>query len=237
MTSPSFWTPLKEADRPALGVILLTLAAMVAYAYLGTAPAYDRLFGVGLGEGHSLYRGLWPVGAAFLLLGLVPVVAALLGGARPAALGLCLGDWRFGLKAIGIALPLVTPILYVSALDRAFQVEYPLAPWASRSAAHFVAWAGIYLAYYIGWESGFRGVQQIWLGQRIGPFPALLVQTATSTLLHIGKPMGETFAALLAGPLFGLLALRTGSVLWLIVLHWLIGVLNDLLCVLRSSGW
>jgi membrane protease YdiL (CAAX protease family) len=237
MNRPTFWAPLKEADRPALVVILVTLAAMVAYAYFGTAPAYDRLLGTGLGEGHSLYRGLYPVGAAFLLLGLIPVVAALLSGARPEALGLCLGDWRFGIKALGVALPLLAPILYIGAVDRAFQLEYPLAPWAARSGSHFAAWAGIYLVYYIGWETGFRGVQQLWLGRRIGHLQALLVQTATSTLLHIGKPAGETFAALIAGPLFGLLALRTGSVVWLILLHWLIGVLNDFFCVLRSTGW
>jgi membrane protease YdiL (CAAX protease family) len=59
---------------------------------------------------------------------------------------------------------------------------------------------------------------------------AILIQTMASTLLHIGKPAPETFAAIIAGVAFGLIAWRTRSILAPVALHWGIGVLNDMFC-------
>lgn len=237
MSGPALLGPLRDADRPALAVTLVALAAMTAYAYFGMAPFFDRLAGpeAVLREGHDLHRRLYQVASAFFLLGAVPAFAARVFGARPADLGLSLGDWRFGLKLLALAIPVLAGVLYLGAADRELQIEYPLTAWAGRSTEHFAAWSGIYFFYYVGWEVGFRGVLQIWLGRRIGDLGAMLVQTAASTLLHIGKPAAETFAALVAGPLFGLAALRTRSVLWVLALHYAIGVLTDLFCLLRRA--
>jgi membrane protease YdiL (CAAX protease family) len=224
--------PLRAADRSALAVTLVALGAMTAYAYFGMAPFYDRAFGP-----DPLWRSVYQVLCAFLLLGVVPVAGAFTAGARPADIGFCLGDWRFGLKLVVVAAPLLAPLLYLSMGEADFQAEYPLTRWAAGSSAHFAAWSAVYLVYYVGWETGFRGVLQLWLGARLGDVPAMLVQTAASTLLHIGKPAGETFAALVAGPLFGLAAIRARALWPVLLLHWTIGVLTDLFCLVRSGRW
>ena len=52
-----------------------------------------------------------------------------------------------------------------------------------------------------------------------------------STVMHIGKPEGETMAAIVAGLVFGLVAMRTRSVLYVILLHWYVGLMTDLFCI------
>jgi membrane protease YdiL (CAAX protease family) len=73
------------------------------------------------------------------------------------------------------------------------------------------------------------------LRDAVGAANAILIQTIPSTLLHIGKPDGEIFAAILAGIAFGIIALRTKSILYVFVIHWLIGVTLDFLIVSTSG--
>ena len=74
------------------------------------------------------------------------------------------------------------------------------------------------------------------LRERLGTGGALLFQTAISTLVHIGKPVGELVGAAPAGFLFGAAALRTRSVLWPLLLHWYLGALMDVESVRRAHG-
>jgi len=64
----------------------------------------------------------------------------------------------------------------------------------------------------------------------------LLFQTSASTLLHIGKPFAEIWAALAAGFVFGLLAERLRSVWPLVIVHWALGFFTDFFCA-RAAGW
>ena len=65
--------------------------------------------------------------------------------------------------------------------------------------------------FYLGWEFHFRGFLQFGLGGRLGPVNAILIQVMASSLLHIGKPPIETFAAIGGGVLWGVIAYRTQS--------------------------
>jgi membrane protease YdiL (CAAX protease family) len=56
---------------------------------------------------------------------------------------------------------------------------------------------------------------------------AVLIQTAASALLHIGSPATETFGAILAGLLWGALALRTRSLLSGLGQHYVLGISLD----------
>ncbi|MFH1084920.1 MAG: CPBP family intramembrane glutamic endopeptidase, partial [Chloroflexota bacterium] len=130
--------------------------------------------------------------------------------------------------------PIGVVVIYLGATDPGLQAEYPLAkslvptPWA------FAALELYYLVYYWGWEFFFRGFMLFGIERAAGPVLAVGVTILASTLAHIGKPSGETFAAIIAGVIGGYVALRTRSILYPILLHWLLGVATDVFVLLRA---
>ena len=86
-----------------------------------------------------------------------------------------------------------------------------------------------YLTFYLGWEFCFRGFMQHGLRQTMGDANALFVQVAASALLHIGKPTSESFGAIAAGIVWGVIAFRSRSLLAGLLLHFLLGITLDLL--------
>ena len=71
------------------------------------------------------------------------------------------------------------------------------------------------------------------LEARFGAFAAILIQTIPSAIVHIGKPVGESFGAILAGLVFGYLAVRTRSILYPLILHAVVGIGMDLFITIR----
>ncbi len=105
---------------------------------------------------------------------------------------------------------------------------YPFAKAACAGARTFAGYELTYLfLYYLPWESVFRGVLFLPLIPIVGLIPALAVQTAISTLLHIGHPDAEVYAAAGAGLVFGLIAYATGSFLYTFILHAATGIATD----------
>lgn len=88
------------------------------------------------------------------------------------------------------------------------------------------------LLFYTAWEFFFRGFLLFGLQKDFGIWAAICIQTIPSCLWHIGLPTGEIFASIAAGILFGILAVRTRSILWAFLLHLLIGVGTDLFIVM-----
>jgi membrane protease YdiL (CAAX protease family) len=232
--------PLREIDRPTLVGVLGGILLCCVYLYPGHHSFFTRHLGhlVPARPFAEWAAHGYQFGAAFVLLFLVPLGWARFGaGLRPADLGLQLGDWRLGLKLVLIGMLVLAGPLYLNGGQADFQAEYPLAKIASRSAGLFVLWELCYLVYYISWEFFFRGFWQQGLSRgALGVAGALALQTAVSTIMHIGKPAGETFSAIVGGLAFGLIALRTRSILYVLLLHWYRGIATDLFCALRARG-
>ena len=174
---------------------------------------------------------------ALLLLGLLPLAGLRLGWGVPLReLGVGAGDWRWGLRFALVGAAVATPLVWIGSHDPAFQAEYPLTKLAGRSGTTWVLWELTYLLYYLGWEAYFRGALLFGLRERLGVPGALALQTAISTLAHLGKPVGELLAAAPAGFLFGAAALRARSFLWPLLLHWFVGALMDVLAFHQARG-
>jgi len=133
---------------------------------------------------------------------------------------------------------------------------------AAEGALPFLAHAAAYLLlYYLPWELFFRGFLLLglakgsptgaagrarWAGTATGVSAGpegqalaaalVLFQTMPSTMLHVGHPLSELFAAVLAGLGFGVLAWRTRSILPGLLLHAAIGLGTDGLIVLKGAG-
>lgn len=160
------------------------------------------------------------------LLGILPVVVArAVSGRTLAELGLGLGRWRVGLPVLVICMPLALLAGKVGAGSAAMRAVYPLDPTVTRET--FLPYAGLMFLYYGAWEVLFRGVLLFGLRDRLGEGFANVLQTALSVLAHFGRPMTETFSAIPGGLVMGWVSLRLGSIWYVALVHWMVGVTVD----------
>ena len=232
--------PMRELSWRDAVPLLGGLVLLTVYLYQGHHSFYRQHLG-GAWAAHPLWdmqaQG-YQFLAALVCMALLPALWIRLSGAgRLADYGVALGDWRFGLRFLLLGMVALALPLYINAGAADFQAEYPLARVAGTSLGLFLLWELCYLVYYIAWEFFFRGFWQLGLQARIGFLGAMALQTGVSTVMHGGKPQGEMLAAIVAGPVFGLVAVRTRSVLWVLLLHWYVGGMTDLFCLLRGGGW
>ena len=166
--------------------------------------------------------------AAALLLATVPVLAARwLTGRSLAELGLGLGRWRIGLVWLALGVPLAIAAGRIAALSPAIRAVYPLDPSLVAEPRAFARYAALQFLYFGSWEVLFRGVLLFGLRPRLGSGPANLVQTALSVTAHFARAVNETVAAAPAGLVFGAVDLKVGSIWYVALVHWVVGVSMD----------
>jgi len=173
----------------------------------------------------------------FILMGIMPAFTIrYLFGENLKDFGVKVGDWKSGLLLVAVILPLITVLLlYPGSLNPEMQLFFPYDKSAGRSIQAFMRYELVRgLLFYTAWEFFFRGFVLFGLRDRVGDSIANLIQTIPSCLWHIGGPGGELFSSIPGGFLFGVIALRTRSILWPLLLHYLIGVINDLLIVVNK---
>lgn len=225
-----------ENKKPTI-ILLLTPFILVTWKYFGTKPFYLSNLAstfVLFGDPQRTAE-LYTFMSAFVLFALLPLlIIRFVFHERISSYGLQLGDWRFGLKAFLILAPVFALASYISRNDPEIVAEYPLFKAASASPAAFLGHAFAYLFFYIGWETYFRGFLQFGLRQTLGDWQSILVQTALSCILHIGKPAGEIYSSVIGALIWGIIAFRAQSILFIILMHWLLGVVLDYsICYLR----
>ncbi len=181
----------------------------------------------------------------FVLLFLFPLAVLLLEGGRaglnPWNLGLQLGDWKKGLILSAAMLPISLFSVFVGSQDPAIRKQYPFSKDALAARGRFIVFESAYLLfYYLSWEFAFRGVILFCLIALLphtlpGIAVAIMVQTFLSTLFHIGHPHSEVFGAFLLGILAGIVTAATGSIVYALFHHALVGILNDWLVYRRLA--
>ena len=152
---------------------------------------------------------------------------------KPVLGSLGLGDVKFGTKMLLIGVPIAILSGYVGAGSPAIAEVYPLGRDLSMKPAVFGPYMVGYLAYYIAFEFFFRGMlifrgpkQDILTGRN--NFQAILV-----TVFHIGKPFMELAGALPASWALGWITIRTGSIWYALVIHWVVGGSLDFFLLIR----
>lgn len=225
-----------ESRKPTI-ILLLTPLFLTTWKYYGTKAFYlSDLTSVFILFGNpERTAALYTFFSAFILFGIVPLcIIKFVFKERFASYGLQVGDWRFGLKAFAILAPVFILASYTSINKPDFLAEYPLFKGACSSPSMFMSHALSYLFFYIGWEIYFRGFMQFGLRQSLGDWQSILVQTALSCIVHIGKPSGEIYSSIIGALVWGILAFRTRSLLFIILIHWLLGVsLDFFICYMR----
>ncbi len=207
-------------------LFLILTIALTALASVVSLKAWRRRFESDL-KAAVLYFASF-----FLLAFAAPLVWILLRSSpTPASLGLQIGQWRLGLILAAIGVPFAAGVHFMG--RKAMGSFYPFSKKAVTRLDTFILYEAAYLLlYYVSWEFTFRGVILFSLLSLLpqtvtGALIAILIQTAISTVFHIGHPDSEIWASLVAGVVFGLIAMATGSILYTVMIHATIGMFED----------
>ncbi|MCX6571471.1 MAG: CPBP family intramembrane metalloprotease [Candidatus Aminicenantes bacterium] len=229
-------TWFEKAAGPSVPLALVYLELAIALTFLATVVHFRNLRRT-RDELAAVHR--YFVVFSVLLLA-VPCFLVFLTSSGPWAVLASFG-WTFGRAGLGFALagaglPLAVLAGFIGSRDPEMQKMYPFAKAACGSVRTFVGYELSYLfLYYLPWEFVFRGVLFLPLVPAVGLIPALAIQTAISTLLHVGHPDTEVFAAAGAGLVFGMIAYATGSFLYTFILHAVTGIATDTFLFLRRG--
>ena len=220
--------PLLDAlvapQRKATLILLSSTVLMLTWSSFASPPFLASQFG---GDGR-VAGAIGNFVGCFVLLGAVPaLVITVVLRARLADYGVGWGVPRRTWGSVAVLVPLFLLVAYNARTDASLLTKFPINPRAGASAAMFGLHAATYLLFYVGWEFHFRGYLLFGLRPAVGAANAVLLQTMASALLHIGSPAAETFGAILAGVLWGVLALWTRSLVSGLVQHFLLGLALD----------
>ena len=124
------------------------------------------------------------------------------------------------------------PLVWFASASDSFSNVYPHLNSARDSWNVFIIYEIGLLIYMIAWEFIWRGYMLFGLYEKFG-FYAIFIQMIPFVILHNGKPMLETFGAILAGLALGILALRTKSIFYCVIAHMSVMFSIDLISTLR----
>ncbi len=177
------------------------------------------------------------VGWSLVFLLLVPALIYRLTVGRLDGAGLRWGDARFGLTAVLGLSVVAVPVIALSSSDPGLAATYPWpGAWAGEGALNLLLWGLTYFLYYIAFEAFYRGFVLHAAARFMSVTAALWLQAVLATLIHLGKPLPELLAAAPASLLFGVLALRSRSILYPALLHLVIGLTLDITLLARAGA-
>lgn len=222
-----------ELDRKVIAVLLTTCVTLTLQYYVFRTGGFEqvpavleccgakdlaawinqRTYDV---QDHQLAQLLfWASGSIITYVIIPALVIKLLFRQRIADFGLnvrgILGSsWLY----LVMFLCMIGPLALLSQ-TAAFQAKYPfykLQPGEPFWPRLWI-WEAAYVCQFFALEFFFRGFMLHGLRQRFGIY-AIFVMTVPYCMIHFSKPMAETFGAIGAGVILGLMSLKTRSI-WL----------------------
>ena len=136
------------------------------------------------------------------------------------------------------ALSFVVVFLCVAVLarnDAHFQSYYPFYRLSSRSWADFWMWELLYAAQFFSLEFFFRGFWLRSMKPSMGSY-AIFAMVVPYCMIHFGKPLLETMAAIFAGIVLGTLSMKTRSIWSGFLIHVSVAISMDMAALLATDG-
>ncbi len=218
---------LRGAQRKPTIILLGSCVTLLTWKYFATPEFLGELVDSRGGD-PRVAGAIGHFVGCFLLLGLLPALTVkLVFRERLRDYGVSLGIARRTVRTGLFWSPVFLAAAYIASSDPQILSKFPINPLAGATPRMFAWHAVTYGLYYLGWEFCFRGFLLFGLRDAVGSVNAVLIQTLASALLHIGSPAAETFGAILAGLLWGALALHTRSLLSGLAQHYLLGIALD----------
>lgn len=222
---------IERKDIHHYAILLSAPLLLSIYRYNAYPGTFDIKFDIGVpaDQAHIIVHFF----LFFLMFFLIPVLYGVIVMKKDLKFfGLGVGNYKSGLIYMLLIPFIILPLIYFASKMPDVRGEYPLARSLISDQSHLIVYELAYfLFYYIAWEFYFRGFLLFGLKDRFGTFNAILIQTISSCLIHIGKPEGEILGSIAVGILFGIIAVKTRSVWYVVILHASIGILTDLFVI------
>jgi len=218
-------------------ILLIVPVLLTLWIYFGKQDFFDTSFASMINLwNQDFYSTVYEYLCSFIFMFGIPIIfLKFFFKDKLIDYGFKKGDFDFGLKFCLFSIPIIIVLMYIGAGTASVQMEYPLAKSVRNDINYLIIIEIFYLIYYISWEFLFRGFMLFGLEKKYGALIAILIQTIPSTIIHIGKPFEETLGAVIAGLIFGYLALRTRSIFYPFLLHALLGISTDIFVILRTT--
>jgi hypothetical protein len=237
-------------NRQALAILVTVPIAMTALEYYGLpwhrtreAPRYTHVTGreppvfsewfqgLHLPGPERLVPYLWWGIACFVLLIALPMTVGAFAGMSPRRLGVRLkGTGRDAWTYLVLFL-IFFPVVYLVSRTPDFLATYPFYPRGNVPLGpDFIAFEAIYCLQFFGIEFFFRGFMVLGLKPHLG-LASVLVMITPYCMVHYYKPLPEAMGAIGAGLVLGVLAWRTGTILYGWFLHYAVALSMDLLAL------
>jgi membrane protease YdiL (CAAX protease family) len=233
---PRGWFPF---SRRAAVVYLTAAFALIAGHFLirprvwpGAVRALEPLC---FGQPWLAELAYWALASTFFYVVPATLAAAVFLKRGPRSLGLGLGRLPRHLPVYGLLLLGVLPLVYLSSLRPAFLWTYPFNGRVGEALRFLLLWEALYLLQFFGLEYFFRGFLLFPLEEELGT-TAVLVMCVPYAMIHFQKPFLEANAAVFAGLILGVMALRSRSVWGGVVLHGTVAVTMDLLALRQHAA-
>jgi len=197
---------VREAVILVLSAVLLTVAHYHGgYAWL---PPRYQIYGL--------------CGFNVVLFLVVPALVTRLAFREPLSqYGFGLGRPRVWGKDLLLLSLVLLPMCYLASRLPGVQAAYPRYRPALAEPWLLVPSTLAFGAYGFAWEFFFRGFLLFGLKRRFGP-TAIFIQLVPFVMAHYQKGEAESFASILGGVIFGVLAWRGESFLGAWLLHWMV---------------
>jgi len=228
-------------DQRTIVVFMVAILLLVVFQYFGKPESYraalasrlqpiaDSLLGTHADMAPFVHWGV----ASMVLRVLIPFAVIAFVFREP--LSNYGWKWRGTLKHAPMYAALfaaMVPLIIWASTQGAFQQKYPFYKGAAEGGLSFWGYELAYGAQFVGVEFFFRGFLTFALFKRFG-YNALLIMAIPYVMVHFNKPLPETIGALGAALVLGALALRAGSCVPGIFLHWAVGMTMDVLAINR----
>jgi membrane protease YdiL (CAAX protease family) len=169
----------------------------------------------------------------FLMFFVIPVlIIYLIFKDKPKNYGVSFGNVKLGMNLTILFTLFMIPILWIVSASPEFAAKYPLLKSAKTNISHFLIFEFGLLLYLTAWEYIWRGFTVFGLEEKFGYYAAF-IQMIPFVILHNGKPFPETLGAVFGGVALGILALRTRSFIYCVLVHFNIMFIIDLMSTLR----
>lgn len=228
----------KELDKKVLTVFLSIPILTTISWYYTSRRFFRRNFAESFYDVPSagLYEFIYWFLGDFLVYFIIPILIILFILKKPLrGFGLQFGDHKTGLKYSGIFAAFMIPLIWFVSSDASFKAAYPHLALAKQSWNIFLIYEAGMLLYMFAWEFIWRGFTLFGLEEKFGIW-AIFIQLIPFVILHNGKPPLETFSSILGGIALALLALRTRSFIYCVIVHFSVIFSIDFISTLRFQA-
>ncbi len=235
-----------KLDKRVIIVAIISAISLVFIEYVGKDPGYRMLVdfsnSIGLtgfstflihnleqSANSQLNRLAFWIAIILIFYLAVPIITIkLVFHEKLSDYGFRIGNVKKDYGIYLVMMIIMLPLVYLMSRTNSFQERYPFYNLRTGESLYpnFWMWEALYFLQFIGVEFFFRGFMLHGTKRQLG-FYSVLFMVVPYCMIHFGKPMPETFAAIIAGLALGTLSLKSKSIVPGILIHYSVAIAMD----------